>query len=102
MPLLLSLHDKACRSQRATVMTEVGVYLTILSLLLAVPIALAMKTLLALKTRVIVPILRVCSTEGTTEEITLRGGHLEIKSEEQTRGYAIAASTNTTQPGRNT
>ena len=83
-------------------MTEVGTYLTILSLLLAVPIALAMRTLLALKGRVIVPILRVCSAEGTTEEIPLRGGHLEIEPAEQTRGYAIAAPLHTTQPRRKT
>lgn len=82
-------------------MTEVGAYFTIISLLLAVPIALAIKTLLALKGRVIVPILRICGAGGTTEQITLRGEHLE-KPAEQTRGYPIAASTNITQPRRKT
>ncbi len=82
-------------------MTEVGAYFTIISLLLAVPIALAIKTLLALKARVIVPILRICGAGGTTEQITLRVGHL-VKPAEQTKGYAIAASTNTTQPRRKT
>jgi hypothetical protein len=83
-------------------MTEVGAYLAIISLLLAVPIALAIKTLLALKGRVTVPLLRVCGAGGTTEEIPLKGGHLEIKPAEQTRGYAIAAPTHTTQPRRKT
>ena len=82
-------------------MTEVGAYFTIISLLLAVPIALAIKTLLALKARVIVPILRICGAGGTTEEIPLRGVHL-IKPAEQARGYAIAAPTHTTQPRRKT
>ena len=83
-------------------MTEVGAYLTMLSLVLAVPIALAIKTLLALKTRVIVPILRVYSAGGTTEAMTRGGGQRDAETIEQAGGYAIAASTNTTQPGRNT
>ena len=81
-------------------MTEVGAYLAILSLVLAVPIALAIKTLLALKSRVIVPILHVYRTGGTTEAITRRGGKLDAGTTEQIRGYAIAAPTDITLPRR--
>ena len=81
-------------------MTEVGAYLTILSLVLAVPIALAIKTLLALKTRVIVPILRICSAGGTTEAMTRGGGQRDAETIEQARGYAIAAPTDITRPRR--
>jgi hypothetical protein len=83
-------------------MTEVGAYLTILGLVLAVPIALAIKTLLALKTRVIVPLLRVYSAGGTTEAITRRGGERDAGTTEQTRGYVIAAPTDITRPRRTT
>jgi hypothetical protein len=83
-------------------MTEAGTYLAILSLVLAVLIALAIKTLLALKTRVIVPILRVYSAGGTTEAMTRGGGQRDAETTEQTRGYAIANSTYTTQPRRTT
>jgi hypothetical protein len=83
-------------------MTEVGTYLAILSLVLAVPIALAIKTLLALKTRVIVPLLRCIRAGGTTEAMTRGGGQRDAETTEQARGYAIATSTSTTQPRRTT
>jgi hypothetical protein len=83
-------------------MTEEGAYLVILSLGLAVPIALAIKTLLALKTRVIVPLLRVYSAGGTTEAITRRGEERDAGTTERSRGYVIAAPTDSTPPRRTT
>jgi hypothetical protein len=53
-------------------MTPIVVYLSILGLLLAIPIGLAITTLLSLKERVIVPLLRIRTGGQVNQSLTLK------------------------------
>jgi hypothetical protein len=79
-------------------MTQAGVYLSFLSVVLAVPLGMALRTLLALKERVIVPLLRIQVTGGATQAITMKWRPLGARPPELNRSYAVTAPARFTQP----
>jgi hypothetical protein len=73
------------------VMTEAGACIALLSLVLTVPIGQAVKTLLAMKERVIIPIMRVQKFASGTDAIIRSRAIDEAAAEERMAGYAIGA-----------
>ncbi len=53
-------------------MSHLGYFISILNLLIAIPLGMGIRTLLAMKQSVVVPLLRVRTVKGTNEPMTKR------------------------------
>jgi len=70
-------------------MTPIVVYLSIVGLLLAIPIGLAITTLLSLEGRVIVPLLRIRACGQVNQPITLKRAENTRPVKAHLPGYTV-------------
>jgi hypothetical protein len=81
-------------------MTPIVVYLSIVGLLLAIPVGLAITTLLHLEERVIVPLLRTRTGGPVNQAITYKRIQVTRQVETHVQGYAVANPAKLIQPRR--
>ncbi|BCA52872.1 hypothetical protein W02_00120 [Nitrospira sp. KM1] len=76
-------------------------YIFLISLLLAVPVRMALRTLLTMNERIIVPVLRIRDPSGECRAITYIRGVVTAKPETRPLPYGPLVPLKFTQTGRN-